>query len=63
MAHLSIDLGKKDAAESTRAKHIQMGAKTIAKPSYNPGKAAYNPAARKHKANMAKKVNHSEMDP
>ena len=40
-----------------------MGAKTIAKPSYNPGEAVYNPAARKHKANMAKKANHSEMDP
>ena len=36
VAHLSTDLGKKDAAESTREQHIQMGAKTIAKPNYNP---------------------------
>ena len=63
VAHLSTDLGKKDAAESTRENHIQMVAKTIAKPSYNPGEAIYNPAVRKHKANMAKKANHSEMDP
>ena len=32
MAHLSTNMGKKDAAESTREKHIQMGAKTTAKP-------------------------------
>ena len=63
VAHLLTDMGKKDAAESTREKHIQTGAKTIAKPNYNPGEAVYNPAARKHKANMAKKANHSEMDP
>ena len=37
VAHLSTDMSKKDAVESTRAKHIQMVAKTIAKPSYNPG--------------------------
>ena len=63
VANLSTDMGKKDAAESTRAKHIQMSAKTITKPGYNPGEAVYNPAARKHKANMAKTANHSEMDP
>ena len=40
-----------------------MGAKTIAKPTYNSGEAVYNLAERKHKANMAKKANHSEMDP
>ena len=36
-------MGKKETAESTRGKHIQMGTKTIAKPRYNPCKAAYNP--------------------
>ena len=63
VARSSTDMGKKDAAESTREKHIQMVAKTIAKPSYNPGEAVYNLAARKHKANMSKKANHSKMDP
>ena len=40
-----------------------MVAKAIAKPTYNSGEAVYNPAERNHKANMAKKENHSEMDP
>ena len=63
VAHLSTEMGKKDAAESTRGKHIQMGAKTITKPSYNPGKAAYNQAAMEHTTNMAKKANQEEVDP
>ena len=63
VAHLSPDMGKKDAAESTRKKHIQMGAKTTAKPWYNPCEAVYKPATKKHEANMAKKAIHTEMDP
>ena len=62
VAHLSTNLGKKDAAESTRAKHIQMGAKIITKPSYNPGKAAYNPAATEHTTYMAKKATYTKVD-
>ena len=41
-----------------------MGAKKTAKPSDNPCKANYNPAATKeHKTNMAKKAKHKEVDP
>ena len=57
------DMGEKDAAKGTRQMHIQMGAEAIAKPRYNMYEAAYIRATKKHKANMAKTTNHTEMDP
>ena len=63
MAYLSPDMGQKDAAKGTRHRHIQMGAKAIAPTRYKPSRAVYIQATKEHKANMAKKANHSEMDP
>ena len=59
----TTDMGEKDAAEGTRATHIQMGAKALAKQSHYLYKAANKLATYTHKTNMASEDNHREMDP
>ena len=59
----TADLGKKDAAEGTKAMYIQMGAKAFAQQSHCLYEASNKHATKKHKTNMAEEKGNREVDP